>query len=366
VSTTEPARRSGFLRDGGWVLVAGLALATLAAGWQVVTVLRHRRSSAVGDGRTVASYRFDLSAAAIPVDRIIASGAVKDGLPALTAPASWTLADLDADAQKRRGKLLVSGDRVVGLSLGGQHRAYPLRFLVWHEVVNDTLGGVPIAVTYSPLSDSVAVFRRTVRGEVLELGVSGLLYDSSLLMYDRRPGAAGESLWSQLLARAVSGPEAAAGAVLATVPCSVTTWSDWRALRPETTLLAPDPRMSEEYKREPYGSYFGSDLLRFPVAPLPPLGGPPLKTPVVAVRTTTGFVAVTFPGVAARTDGHGEWRADVDGARLTFVYRSRPETITVTRASGAAAADFYSFYFAWYATHRDDTTWLVDPERTGN
>jgi hypothetical protein len=73
--------------------------------------------------------------------------------------------------------------------------------------------------------------------------------------------------------------------------------------------------MSEEYKREPYGSYFGSDLLRFPVAPLPPLGGPPLKTPVVAVRTTTGFVAVTFPGVAARTDGHGEWRADVDGAR---------------------------------------------------
>jgi hypothetical protein len=365
VSAPEPVRRSGFLRDGGWFLVAGLALATLAAGWQVVSVLGHRHSAAVGDGRTVASYRFDLSRMTVPIDRIVASGAVKDGVPALTAPASWTLADLDADAQKRRGKLLVSGDRVVGLSLGGQHRAYPLRFLVWHEVVNDTLGGVPIAVTYSPLSDSVAVFRRTVHGEVLELGVSGLLYDSSLLMYDRRPGAAGESLWSQLLARAVSGPEAAAGAVLATVPCSVTTWSDWRALRPETTLLAPDPRTSEEYKREPYGSYFGSDILRFPVAPLPPLGGPPLKTPVVAVRTAAGFVAITFPALAALVDAAGEWRASVDGSRLKFHYRSHPDAVSVARESGEAAADFYSFYFAWYATHRDDTTWLVDPEQTG-
>ncbi len=365
MSTPEPGRRSGFLRDGGWVLVAGLALATVAAGWQVVSVLRHPRSAAVGDGRTVASYRFDLSRMTVPIDRIVASGGVKDGVPALTAPASWTLADMAAAAKKRRGKILVSGDRVVGVEIGGQRRAYPLRFLVWHEVVNDTLGGVPIAVTYSPLSDSTAVFRRDVRGETLELRVSGLLYQSSLLMYDRRAGAAGESLWSQLLARAVSGPAAAAGSVLTTIPCTVTAWSDWRSPRPETTLLAPDPRLAQEYNSDPYVSYLGSDLLRFPVDPLPPPGGPALKTPMVAVRTAAGFAAITFPAVAARVDATGEWRADVGGRRLTFHYRSHPDAVSVTRESGEAAAEFYSFYFAWCATHRDDTTWLADPGRAG-
>jgi hypothetical protein len=337
----------------------------VAAGWQLASVLRHRHRTAVGDGRTVASYRFDLSRLAVPIGRIVASGGVKDGVPALTAPASWTLADLAAAAKKRRGKILVSGDRVVGVEIGGQRRAYPLRFLVWHEVVNDTLGGVPIAVTYSPLSDSAAVFRRDLRGETLELGVSGLLYESSLLMYDRRAGAAGESLWSQLLARAVSGPAAAAGSVLTTVPCSVAAWSDWRSPRPETSLLAPDPRFAQEYNSDPYVSYFGSDLLRFPVDPLPPPGGPALKTPVVAVRSGAGFAAMSFPALAARVDASGEWRADVGGRRLTFRYRSRPEAVTVTDESGRAAAELYSFYFAWYATHRDDTTWLADPGVAG-
>jgi hypothetical protein len=365
VSTPEHARRPGFLRDGGWVLVAGLVLGTAAAGWQVVSVLRHRGTATVGDGRTVASYRFDLSRLTVPIDLIAASGGVKDGVPALTAPASWSLADLDAAAKKRRGKILVSGDRVVGVEIGGERRAYPLRFLVWHEVVNDTLGGVPIAVTYSPLSDSVAVFRRSVDGETLELGVSGLLYQSSLLMYDRRAGAAGESLWSQVLARAVSGPAAAARLVLTTVPCSVTAWSNWRSARPDTTLLAADPRLAKEYNSDPYVSYLGSDLLRFPVDPLPPPSGPALKTPVVAVRTATGFAAITFPALAARVDAAGEWRADVDGRRLTFRYRSRPDAVTVTDDSGAAAADLYAFYFAWYATHRGDTTWLADPGVAG-
>jgi hypothetical protein len=184
-------------------------------------------------------------------------------------------------------------------------------------------------------------------------------------MYDRRPGAAGESLWSQLLARAVSGPAAAASAPLATVPIAVTTWSEWRSRRPETTVLAPDPRLAEEYSREPYVSYYGSDLLRFPVEPLPPSGGPALKTPLVAMRAGAGFAAITFPALSLRVDAAGEWRAEVNGRRLTFRYRSHPDVVTVTGGAGEAAAEIYSFYFAWYASHRDDTTWLADPGPAG-
>ena len=357
---TEP--RSGFLRNGGWILVAGLALTAIVFGWHTASLLRHRRTAAVGDGRTVVSYRFDLTAVTVPRETIVASGAVKDGVPALTEPAVWTAADLDAARrQRRRGKTLLAGDRVIGASRGGDHRAYPLRFLVWHEVVNDTLGGTPIAVTYSPLCDSAAVFGRTVAGETVEFGVSGLLLDSNLLLYDRRPDGAGESLWSQLLARAVAGPAAAAGRALDPLPLSVTTWGEWLDRHPGTTLLAPDPRMAANYKREPYVSYLGSDLLRFPVAPLPPPGGPPLKTPLVAVRTAAGFAAVTFPAIAARAGTDGRWTATVDDVPLIFEYRSRPESVSATTPDGEPAAAFYSFYFAWYATHRDDTTWLVPP-----
>jgi hypothetical protein len=359
VSAPATPRRHGFLRDGGWILVAAVALAVVIAAWQVAPVLLHPRAAAVGDGRTVASYRFDLTRAIVPLASIVASGAVKDGVPALTTPAVWTLADLEAAARRRRGKLLVAGDRVVGVALGGQQRAYPLRFLVWHEVVDDTLGGEPIAVTYSPLSDSVVVFRRTLAGRTVDLGVSGLLYQSSLLMYDRRPGAAGESLWSQLLSRAIAGP--AAGSPLQVVPCTVTTWDEWRSAHAGTTLLAPDSQLAAEYAREPFGSYFGSDLLRFPVAPLPPAGGPALKTPLVAVRTSVGYAAITLPALARLAGATGSWSTEVDGRRLEFHYRARPGTVSVTDASGAPAADCYAFYFAWYAIHHADTTWLAEP-----
>jgi hypothetical protein len=352
----------GFLRNGGWILVAGLALAVIAVGWHTASLLRLRRHAAVGDGRTVASYRFDLGALTVPRGSIVASGAVKDGVRALVDPGVWTLSDLDAARleRRRRGKVLVARDRVVGVSLRGGHRAYPLRFLAWHEVVNDTLSGEPIAVTYSPLCDSAAVFRRTVAGETLTFGVSGLLLNSNLLLYDRRPGGAGESLWGQLLARAIAGPGAAARHALEPLPLALTTWGEWLARHPDTTLLAPEESMVAEYKREPYGSYFGSDLLRFPVAPLPP-AGMPLKTPLVAVRTGTGFAAVTLPAVAARADAGGRWSAAVDGVQLTFEYRDRPASVTVTNPDGESAAAFHAFYFAWYAAHRDDTTWLAPP-----
>lgn len=357
------ARRPGFLRDGGWFLVGALALCAAAFAWHAATLLRHRGPAVVGDGRTVASYRFDLSPLLVSAGTLVASGAVKDGVQALVDPAAWTLADLDAARRerRRRGKVLVARDRVAGVVLGGASRAYPLRFMAWHEVANDTLAGEAVAVTYSPLTDSVAVFRRAVAGETLAFGVSGLLHNSSLLLYDRRPGGAGESLWSQLEARAVAGPAAAARRTLEPIAAELTTWGDWLDRHPDTTLLAPLDSMVAEYKREPYGPYFGSDVLRFPVEPLPPAGDAPLKAPVVAVRTPEGFAAVRFPRVAPTGSGARAWTATVAGRTIVFSVTKAPATITARSAEGSPAAAFHAAYFAWYAAHRVDTVWLEFP-----
>ena len=116
----------------------------------------------------------------------------------------------------QRGKFLVPRDDVIGVVVNGQARAYPVRFMIWHEIVNDTLGGVPIAVTYNFLTDSVAVFERTIGDEVHTFGESGLVYRSNLVLYDRRPGQRGESLWSQMGERAIAGP--ASGTPLVRIP----------------------------------------------------------------------------------------------------------------------------------------------------
>jgi thiol-disulfide isomerase/thioredoxin len=123
-------------------------------------------------------------------------------------------------------------DLVLGLSRNGIARAYPIKILNWHEIVNDRFGDEPIAITYCPLCNSGVAFRSTLGDEVLELGVSGRLYKSDLVMYDRQTG----SFWSQIEGRAIVG--LLAGQQLEQVPIDVLPWSDWRASHPDTTVLA--------------------------------------------------------------------------------------------------------------------------------
>ena len=349
--------KAGFLRNGGWWVIAAVVLSGVAFAYYAAQAVRTRGSRAIGDGRNVASYGFTLDPCLVERGLLVASGMPKDGLPALVDPKAWSTAQADA-ASATRAKFLVPEDQVIGVKLGHQVRAYPLRILVWHEVVNDTLDGTPIAVTYNPLCDSAVVFRRTLEGNVLTFGVSGLLYDSNLVMYDREREAASESLWSQLLFKAVAGPAAAAGATLEVLPISVETWEDWRRNNPDTTVLAPDPRMAAQYSRDPYTSYFGNDLLRFPVAPLPKPARFPLKTPVVALGGPGGWTAFPFP-VLAGTSGNGTLAAaEAPVARALTVYRSGSTVAVDTMQLPPGTSVVYASYFAWYATHNSSTTWI--------
>ena len=166
---------------------------------------------------------FDLATAEIPPDDILRGGPPRDGIPAVHDPKF-----VPADA----ATFLAPDDRVLGLVVDETARAYPVRILDWHEIVNDRIGDTAFAVTYCPLCGSGVVFRANVGGEQLSFGVSGLLYKSDVLLYDLQT----ETLWSQLLRRAVSGE--LRGTRLQSLPVVHTTWRDWKTRHPDSQVLS--------------------------------------------------------------------------------------------------------------------------------
>ena len=347
----RPSARLFTFRGGGWVIVLAAALVVAIATWRLTAILNAPRAPKIGDGKTVASYGFDLSTCLVPREQLVAAGFPRDGLPRLTAPRMLTLPEATELARDMRaehlGKFMVDKQRVVGVSIGGESRAYPLKYLNWHELINDTAGGVPIAVTYNPLCDSTVVFDRRVAGETLEFGISGLLYNSNLLIYDRRSDGVRASLWSQLQFRAIAGPAAKRAARLTVLPSAVLPWGRWREQHPETTVLAPDPACIKLYKRT-YAEYFGSDELRFPVAPLPP-GETHYKTPLIAVQAENDWQHFLLSEIAGRVDQAGRWQTILGDQTVTFHYASEPATAWVTSDAGEQPPVAYSFWFAWYA-----------------
>ena len=147
-----------------------------------------------------------------------------DCIPSIDGPEFESPAEAD--------RWLRPDDLVLGLALEGVTKAYPLKILNWHEIVNDVFGKTPVVVTYCPLCNSGVAFRREVDGKTLEFGVSGRLYKSDLVMYDRATG----TFWSQLEGRAIVGP--LAGRTLERLPLDVLPWRAWRELHPDTLVLA--------------------------------------------------------------------------------------------------------------------------------
>ncbi len=287
-------------------------------------------SSIVGVAFQRSNQPFDLRKSTIPTKRILGGGPPKDGIPALTEP---------KQIAAQEATYLQADDRVIGVTIGGVARAYPLRILDYHEIVNDRIDDVPFAVTYCPLCDSAVVFdRRTKLGE-REFGVSGLLYNSNVLMYDR--GGQPESLWSQLMAEGVSGP--AARVPLKTLPVELTTWQDWLSRNPQTTVLSPDTGHARNYGQRLYAAYFASPDLMFAVKPLN--RRLPAKTPVLGVWTANAARAYPIAKFAGESRQISE---QLDGKNFVLEYDAATRNLRVASAEDEIQW-MYSFWFAWAA-----------------
>ncbi|MEM7281767.1 MAG: DUF3179 domain-containing protein, partial [Pseudomonadota bacterium] len=190
----------------------------------------------------------------IRLEEIVWGGVRKDGIPALTNPSF-----VSAEASP----YLLDEEPVFGVEINGDVRAYPYRFMDWHEMFNDVIGGVPVSLAYCTLCGSGILFETTVEGrdEPFVFGSSGFLYRSNKLMYDQQT----HSLWNQFTGRPVVGELVDSEIELKVLPVVTTTWKQWRESHPDTKVLAKKTGFERNYSPgAPYGEYFSSSELMFP------------------------------------------------------------------------------------------------------
>ena len=186
----------------------------------------------------------------IPLKEILDGGPGKDGIPSIDDPKFIDTASAN--------KFLNDDEIGIGISIKGESRFYPNQIMVWHEIANDTMQGKPILVTYCPLCATGIVFEREIDGEAVEFGVSGKLWQSNLLMYNR---SSKESLWSQVLGEAVLGDYT--GQRLAIVPSDVVKYGEWKKAHPDTTVLSRETGSLRNYGLDPYGDYYTNTDVSF-------------------------------------------------------------------------------------------------------
>jgi len=209
----------------------------------VLTVpLACAQSSRPDDGpRQLRQFDTDLSKRAIDLSELRAGGPPKDGIPSIDRP---TFEAIDP----ARG-WIEPQEPVIALRHRGEAKAYPLKILTHHEIVNDRIGGTPVAVTFCPLCYSALVFERTLDGQPVEFGVSGLLRKSDMVMYDRRT----ETLWQQFTGRAIAGD--LTGQTLTQIPAQIIAFRQFAEAFPEGRVLSKDTGHRRNYDRNPYTGY---------------------------------------------------------------------------------------------------------------
>jgi hypothetical protein len=322
----------------------------------------------------------------IPLTEIRSGGPPKDGIPSIDTP-QFTGSDT-------WNELGFNGDNlVIGIEVNGVRRAYPFQILAWHEIVNDVIDGKPVLITYCPLCGTGIAFEREIDGEPVQFGVSGQLYNSDLLMYDRKS----DSLWSQITGTAVVGP--LTGSVLPLYPSEIMTWDDWRRTYPDSEVLTTDTGSIRNYNVDPYSGYYSDGSLWFPVAGMdarlpvkervtgvevngPVYGAYPDSAiiehgPVNDVVGDTPLLVVADPEtgntirVFDRRVGNGNQTLafqvsddgqalvdDATGSQWSFAGEAVAGELVGTRL--AEIVPVKGFWFAWYAFHQDTELWLPE------
>lgn len=286
---------------------------------------------------------FDLDGALVPEKEILSGGPPKDGIPAIDKPIFIAAS---------KAKSIRDSERVLGITRNGISKAYPIRIMNWHEIVNDSFNGEAITVTYCPLCGSGMAFKAQIAGKPLRFGVSGLLYNSDVLLFDRET----ESLWSQILSKAISGPMK--GKVLTGIPIDHTSWADWRKQHPYTLLLSDETGFKRDYENNPYADYDMNDEIIFPVR-FRAQGYHP-KEQVFGLKINN--IAKAYPFVElAKSPGEipGEIKDSIDGKNITIRFDKEHKVARAFDADGKQIAGVTLFWFAWYTFNPQTAVYRV-------
>ncbi len=270
--------------------------------------------------------------ALVPLDEIISGGPPKDGIPSIDHPKF---------VDGTEAKEFVS-DNTLGMyiEVNGDKRFYPFNILIWHEIVNDVVGGKQLAITFCPLCASGLVFERTIDHTLLEFGTSGMLYQSNLVMYDRQT----DSLWSQILSKAIVGP--LAGTELKLYPADTLLFSTVQKI-PDVKILSTETGYVRDYQRNPYRDYEASDEVIFPVknkdARLP------AKTPVWTITVDGVMKAYVLDDLLEKK--HVQ---DVVNGHQLDISVDEKQTITIfDKTTQKKIIGFRAFWFS-VATHNPE------------
>ncbi|MDF1742722.1 MAG: DUF3179 domain-containing protein [Gimesia sp.] len=287
----------------------------------------------------IADSEFNTENLILSESEIHSGGVPKDGIPALTDPEFISVAD---------ATFMEPGDRLAGVVFEGQARAYPLKIMDMHEVVNDKIGKTSFAVTYCPLCDSLAVYNRKGPGGDLEFGVSGFLYNSNVLLYDRSGSSGTDGLWSQMMSQGIAGPRVKEK--LGTMPVELTTWEDWKQRYPKTQVLSTDTGHPRDYSQRAYAPYFDDEMiLMFQVAKED--HRLPNKSPLLGVWVGDKMRAYPVSAFQHLTESQ-ELEQELGGKKFTLVYNPQANSLRVVNPDKDVRW-MYSFWFAWYVFNTD-------------
>ncbi len=250
-------RRSPLIAGSTVVLALGVALAAFALSRdgggtgtpsldEVLAELETTQLPSVGLGEAspppalTAGWGTDFDKHSVPLSEFRSGGPGKDGIPAVDRPRFAPVAQTG---------YLDPKEPVIELVVDGEAKAYPIQILIWHEIANDEIAGVPVSVTFCPLCNTALVFDRRLDGRVLDFGVSGNLRNSDLVMYDRQT----ESWWQQFGGEALVGE--LTGAKLKKLPARIVSWADFKESHPAGVVLTRETGSAREYGRNPYPGY---------------------------------------------------------------------------------------------------------------
>ncbi len=267
----------------------------------------------------------------IPLEHILSGGPPKDGIPALLDP-KFLLAKDAAFLHEKDRILGVSGQRVA--------KAYPLKILNWHEVVNDTLENQSIVITYCPLCGSGMGFSRNVDDQELTFGVSGLLYQSDVLMYDHQT----ESLWSQILRKAVTGE--LLGHRLRPIIVEHTTWGAWKRTHPDTLVLSANTGYQRNYHQDPYAEYAQREEVIFPI--LRSNAQFFTKEWVLGIEISEAFKA--YPFSELKKFGIS-FHDTLNTVPFIVCWNPSTHSAKIVDLAGNPLPSLMTYWFAWYTFH---------------